>query len=113
VCDASGRPIGAALVVLSRVVVPAGIELVPMIDSVFLPRPSAEALLALIRFSSERWADQPTSSVVTAPNLSRIDEALLRATGLRATPSVFQGYLSAPMTGAPLGGLTRTNLEII
>jgi hypothetical protein len=111
--DGSDRPIGAAMVALSEVVSPQGLESIPMIDSVFLPRPSAEALIALVRFASERWAGRATSPVVSAPNLAGIDVAILRAAGLRATPSVFQGYFFVPMTKAPPEAIAGTNLEIV
>jgi hypothetical protein len=111
--DASGRPTGAALVVLSRVIVPQGIESIPTIDSVFLPRPSVEALKALVHFTGRRWDGQAASSVITAPNLTGVDAAIIRAAGLRATPSVFQGYYFDPMPdGLPMG-LMGTNLEVV
>jgi hypothetical protein len=111
--DSSGGPIGAALVALSRVIVPGGIESVPTIDSVYLPRPSAEALKALLHFASRRWKGRATSPVAIAPNLMGIEAAILRAAGLRATPSVFQGYYFDPMAGALPAAVTGTNMEVI
>jgi hypothetical protein len=113
--DATGRPVGAAMVTLSQVVLPQGSESVPTIDSVFLPRPSAEALRALVQFARRRWDGQATSTVVMAPNLVGIDPGVLRAAGLRATASVFQGYLFDPMTGTkPLpAAIAGTNLEVL
>jgi hypothetical protein len=111
--EASGSPVGAAIVVLSEAVLPKGIELIPMIDSVFLPRPSAEALIALVRFAGERWTGQATSPVVTAPNLKGIDSAVLRAAGLRATASSFQGYFFAPTADVVPRTVEGTNLEVV
>jgi hypothetical protein len=111
--DPAGRPVGTALVVLSQVVVPRGIERVPMIDCVFLPRPRPEALRALIDFARHRWEAQATVPVVTAANLNGIDPAVIRAAGLRATHSVFQGYLFDPRTDPLSAAIAATNLEII
>jgi hypothetical protein len=84
-----------------------------MIDSVFLPHPTAEILVALIRFSRERWAGQATSPVVTAPNLRGIDPAILRAAGLRATPSAFRGYFFSTGADTVPEAVAGTNLEIV
>jgi hypothetical protein len=111
--DASGGATGAAMVVLSEVVSPKGVELIPMLDSIFLPRPSAEALIALVRFAGERWAGRASSPIVTAPNLRGIDAVVLRAAGLRAMSSVFQGYLFAPTFDALPDRIEGTNLEIV
>jgi hypothetical protein len=111
--DTSGRPDGAAMLVLSDTLAPQGPESIPMIDSVFLPRPSAEALIALIQFARARWADRATSPVVTAPNLKGIDAATLRAAGLRATPSAFQGYFFTPRGDTLAKDIAGTNLEVV
>ncbi|HZW29648.1 MAG TPA: hypothetical protein VFF52_03020 [Isosphaeraceae bacterium] len=111
--DASGGLIGAATVVLARVVLPQGDELIPMINSVHLPRPTAEALQALIQFARRRWDGQATAPVVTAPNLIGIDPAVLRAAGLRATPSAFQGYVFDPIADSLPAALMGTNLEVV
>jgi hypothetical protein len=111
--DASGRPIGAATVVLAQVVLPQGNALIPTIDTVFLPQPGVEALQALIQFARRRWDGQATSPVVTAPNLIGIDAAVLRAAGLRATPSAFQGYVFDPIADALPAALVGTNLEVV
>lgn len=111
--DAAGRPIGAATVHPSQVVVPNGIESVATIDSVFLPQPTAEALAGLVRFARRRWGAMGTSPVVTAPNLQWIDPAIVRAAGLRAMPSLFRGYLLTPATGALPEVIAGTNLEVV
>jgi hypothetical protein len=111
--DSSDRPIGCALAVLSEVISPRGIDMIPMIDSIFLPQPSAEALGALVQLAQERWACRASSSVVTAPNLKGIDAGLLRAAGLRATPSEFQGYLFASMCDTRSDEVLGTNLEVV
>ena len=38
---------------------------------------------------------------------------MLRAAGLRATPSAFQGYFFAPMTDRLPEAIEGTNLEIV
>jgi hypothetical protein len=111
--DASGRPAGAAMVVLSEMLSPQGSESIPMIDSIFLPHPSAEALIALIQYARARWAGRSTSMVVTAPNLKGVDGAILRAAGLRATPSAFRGYFFTPTTEVLPESIAGTNLEVV
>jgi hypothetical protein len=111
--DASGCPVGAAMLVLSETVAPQGPEFIPMIDSVFLAEPTAEVLIALIQFSRERWAGHATSPVVTAPNLRGIDPTILRAAGLRATPSAFRGYFFSTMADVHFEAVAGTNLEIV
>ena len=111
--DPARLPIGAAMVVLSEVTTPHGLEYVPMIDSVYLPDPSADALKALLRFAGQHWADRSTSTVVTAPNLQGIDPGLLRTVGLRATQSCFHSYGFTAEESDPLRGASGTNLEVV
>jgi hypothetical protein len=101
------------MIVLSEVLTSKGPEDIPSIDSVFLPEPCPEALRALVRFAGGRWPDRAASPAVTAPNLARIDGAVLRAAGLRATPSCFNAHAFAPRPDDPILEAGATNLEIV
>jgi hypothetical protein len=111
--SASGDPLAVAMAVRAEIVAPNGVEYATMVDSVFLPESSAEALRALLRFAGRRWTESGKPAVVTAPNLWGLDPALLRSAGLRATPSSFVGFLLAPEPGDPLVKAEGTNLEVV
>jgi hypothetical protein len=109
-----GQPVGAAMVIRSEVRTATGIVHVPSIDSLFLNKPSADALMALGRFTAERWPGAGTSpTVVLAPNLHGVEPAMIRSAGFRATPSLFKGYLFYLDNHARLASATGTNLEVI
>jgi GNAT superfamily N-acetyltransferase len=109
---AAGQAIGAAMLVLSRATTRRGPEQVVMVDSLFLPEPSAEVLKAILEHAGGRWREQVTSPVITVPNLHGLDPALARSVGLRATPSRFTGHLFAP-ADSPMFSAHGTTLEIV
>jgi hypothetical protein len=107
-----GHAVGAALLARSEAVGAGGIVFTAAIESVFLPEPSAEALVALFRFAAGRYAGRVSSPVVLAPNLWGIDRGLLRRAGARATPSAWRGHLFIPCREDPFAAVEGTNAEI-
>jgi hypothetical protein len=110
--DARGEPVGAALAVHGDFVTAAGPERSPMLESVFLPEPSAAVLGALLRFASARWPARGGAGVVLAPNLWGVDSEVVRAAGLRPTFASSVAYLSAIQAEEPFLEAEGTNLEI-
>jgi hypothetical protein len=110
-----GEPVGAARIVHAELETTNGPERVTMLDSLFLPDPTADILRALLAFAGRCWPTPGRPTVLTAPNLWGVDEQTLRSVGLRATPSSFVGYLFTPPGADPdqLAGAEGTNLEVV
>jgi hypothetical protein len=107
-----GKPVGAAMLVLSEAITRQGPERVAMVDNLFLPDPTAGILKALLDAAARRWRDRVTSPVVTVPNTFGIDAGLIRSAGLRSTPSRFVGHLFTTADG-PLPDVRGTTLEVV
>lgn len=107
-----GVPTGAGMVVLCEMTTPQGVDRVALLDSLFLPEPDVEILKALLRFAAGAWPDRVSTPTISVPNAWGLDAGLLRAAGVRATPSGFDGFLFT--TGDNVWEKAEgTNLEII
>lgn len=108
--DADGIPLGTAMLVTAEVLSSEGVQKVPMLESVALAEPTAGALAALFAFAATRA--RPGSTVI-ASNLSYIDAALLRASGVRALPSSFNTYAFVRGPKHVIETAAALNLEVI
>jgi GNAT superfamily N-acetyltransferase len=105
--DSGGASIGAAMAVCAEIVSNDGVQQVPMLESVCLSRSSADGLRAAFAHAQLKG---PAHAAVMASNLSQFDEALPRAAGARALPSIFHAYLFT--RGAPMLPASAVNIEV-
>ena len=87
--DATGQPLGTAMFVTAESISAQGLVKVPMLESVTLTKPAADALAALLGFAGRR--SLPGSTVVVS-NLSHIDPGIIKAAGARSLPSLFNAH---------------------
>ena len=108
--NANGVIEGSAIMVMAEILSAQGIQIVPMLESVCLSSPSAEALRSVFRVAAER-SHAPTT--IVASNLSFIDGAVIRAAGARALPSAFNCYVFVKSVFRSFAKITNVNLEVI
>ncbi|AUX25381.1 hypothetical protein SOCEGT47_059260 [Sorangium cellulosum] len=114
--EEAGRTVGAAAVFLSEIATARGIELVPTVDAIFLPEPTADRVAAVLRATSEAFAGQATVPAVSAPNLAALPPEHLRPAGARPTGATFDAFVvrsPGGQRGGPWGDAEVTNLEIV
>ncbi|MFN4260379.1 MAG: GNAT family N-acetyltransferase [Gemmataceae bacterium] len=110
--DAKGKPQGSALALRGEVVTPQGVETVAMLERLYLPNPTSEALSALVHAAAQPWHAPQPPPVVLASNLWGIAPAILRGAGFRQTPAQFAGHLAAKAPAHPFFHAEGTNLLI-
>ena len=112
VWDPDGEPAGSAMIVMAEVITAQGFTRTPLIDSIWTPHPSPEALKAIVQFAGG-CSGQGGPQTITLPNVGTLDEFALRAAGLRAIPSRFEGFLFLPDPRSPVDEADSTNIEIV
>jgi len=90
VVEEGGRVSAAAMVVLEEVTAREGVERMTMVDAVWLPEPTAPRLRALFQAAGAAFAGRSSAPVIGAPNVSTIDEGVLKAAGLRPAAAVYE-----------------------
>jgi GNAT superfamily N-acetyltransferase len=103
------RPCAAALIIRSEIMTTSGAQFTPSLDAVWAKSDDQAALAAFATLAIDRW---PGAAVVTAPNLSHISPAAIRAAGFRATRSSFSFTVIAGSTDSWLAQTSGTNLEV-
>lgn len=106
--DAGDKLIGTAMAVGAQIVSAGGVQRVPMLESVCLAAPSADALRAAFAGAQKEGT---LDAVVVASNLSHMDEHLPRSAGARALPSIFNAHLFT--RGIEAVRATSINIEVI
>ena len=106
------RTVGAGMASLAEIATATGIERVATIDSVFLPEPTADRILALARATAQVFAGSTTGPVVSAPSLATIPAEMLKAAGIRRSGAVFDGFVVSGERH-PYLGAEVTNLEVV
>lgn len=101
------------MVVQSEIVTRAGAELAWLIEHPYLSQPSPKLLRNMLLAIARHSAAPAGPVFITAPNVSGIDPALLRAAGLRQTRSVFAGYVCAMNASHPFLQADATDLDVI
>jgi len=93
VVEEDGKATCAAMVMLSEVTSKEGVDRLTTVDAVWMPEPSAARVKALFQAARAAFAGQASAPMVGAPNLSCIDEATLKAAGLRPTAAVYEPFV--------------------
>jgi hypothetical protein len=107
------QAVGAGLVVRADMATSRGVEPAVTVESVFLLRPDAATLRALLNHAARRWPSAAGPTPVMAPNLQGLAAALLRSAGVRQVAPGFAGYVGAADPSHPLLEAKGTNLEIV
>jgi GNAT superfamily N-acetyltransferase len=105
-----GEVAGGVTVVRADMITTRGPDTVALIDRIVLAEPNEAVLQALVQAAARRWSDVSMTSV---PNICGLAPSLLRAAGLRQTPSCFDGYLASADPSDSLFHASRTNLEVV
>jgi GNAT superfamily N-acetyltransferase len=108
--DAAGDPLGAAMFVSAESISAQGLVKVPMLESVMLRKPTAEALAALLGFAARE--SLPGSTVVVS-NLSHLDAGIIKAAGARSLPSLFNAHAFVRGQTHTVETSAALNLEVI
>ena len=111
VFDATGAAAAAAMVVITEMQTSAGVEDVPMLESIWSASDSADALRAIFEFAA-RSCDTAIPTIV-ASNVSHLDASLVRGAGARALPSTFEASLFLRERTPELDAISSVNLEVL
>ena len=105
--DTDGRPIAGAAAFHQETRTPGGggVQRTPSIECVVLHETTPPAVAALVSCAA---GGMPA----LIPNLSMIDETVLRPAGLRATRSEFLAHLAGPAGHAAMAA-SSTNIEVV
>lgn len=106
-----GSLIGAALIARTTYVTTKRRRAVTTIDTLFLPRPDAEALRALCHFAGQCWCDEKGPTKVVLSNVWGLTPKVLQAAGLRPDGGQFMGYVCAADPYHLFLNALGTNLE--
>jgi len=102
-----------AMTVRPEMVLRGGIDVATVVESPYLPRPSADLVRDLFISAAREVESRATPAIVTAPNLAGIEPEVLRSAGLRRTRSVFTGYACAPAASHPFLQADSADFEVM
>ncbi|MBK8251261.1 MAG: GNAT family N-acetyltransferase [Polyangiaceae bacterium] len=112
VTEENGRASAVAMVFLSEIKGPQGIEFLTTVDTVWMPEPSDARLKSLCFGASAAFAEKATSKMVGAPNLSTIDESIIKLAGLRPAVAVYEPFVYQ-QSRTIYTTVTSTNQEMV
>jgi len=104
----------AALAILDETRTVRGPTHAAILDTLILrPGTSVAVLAALLDALSQGWLQERKPTMLTLPNPSGIEEALLREAGLRNLSARFDGYLASSEDHGSILETTATNLAVV
>ncbi len=112
VVEEGGEVTAAAMAVLSEVTAREGVERLATVDAAWIPEPSAPRVRALFQATRAAFAGLTSAPMVGAPNLSTIDDATLKAAGLRPTAAVYEPFVYQSKQ-SEFTSATVTNQEMV
>jgi GNAT superfamily N-acetyltransferase len=114
--DANGRLIAGAAAFHQETRTAEGVSRTPSLECVVTHDARPSTLVTLIRHAAVEGVatatTTPSPRIVLLPNVSTIDETILRPAGLRATRSEFLAHLAGPADHPALAAAS-TNIEVV
>jgi hypothetical protein len=108
----AGTPAGAAIALAAETLTEQGITHATTLHKLYLPKPSADELGALIRGAAAEVSLPGSSPIVLLPNPTPVQPDVLRQAGFRQTPTRFSCHLAVKAGNHPFLKAQSTNISI-
>ena len=109
-----GRLVGTAMLVRGRISTNQGISPVTTVEHLVLRDHDSQAFAALVRAAGAVWNESGRPEFVSLPNLRDVPDEIIRAAGVRLTPTHFLGHLGIgpDCDLGPMADVSTTNMAV-